>query len=538
MSTDQLSMMKEEAQATTPAQRAVARSEQHYDQVPYESKPFPQTHPARLAAAAKLFGLTPPDVRTACVLELGAASGGNIIPLAAEFPDGKFLGIDLSGMQVAVGKARIRRLALHNIELRHLSITDVGEADGQFDYIICHGVYSWVPEHVRHAILRVCRERLSPHGIAYVSYNVLPGWRQKQALRDAMLLYTGGPGSADGARRAREMLAFLETNTQAGSHYGAMVRSEAGRLANLGDDYITHEYLEDENTPCTFTEFANAAAAQGLAYLAEAEVATMLPETVDAASAARVREISANQLIPTEQVIDLVTGRTFRQTMMVNAELAGSINRQLNQGRIEGLHFLAPRGLKLTSQDNGVCVFTDMFGRTLRTGNAAVRDAIERLIALIPSSAALADMTVVPSKKRPGTSDADRAGILDALFKMHICGMIGLASEPVHCGARVAKPVAMQIARTDAAAGLPHSVNARHESVTLDIVTQHVLPKLDGTHDEDALYAHVHRLAADDQIVFQRNGERIVDADGIAACAREHLTRALDFAANAGLLVQ
>ena len=451
MSTDALSIMKQD-QTAAARPRVIEKAEAHYDRVPYDSKPFPQTHPGRLAASARLFGLDAPPVRTARVLELGAASGGNIIPLAAEFPDGKYLGVDLSGVQVAQGKARIALHGLRNIELRHQSITEVGEGDGLFDYIICHGVYSWVPEHVRHAILRVCKERLSPNGVAYVSYNVLPGWRQKQALRDAMLLYTGGPGSPDGARRAREIMAFLETSTQAGTHYGAMVRSEVARLAGLGDDYLTHEYLEDENAPCTFTEFANAAAAQGLAYMAEAELSTMLPETVDASAAARMREIAANQLLATEQVIDLVTGRTFRQTMMVHAARAGEIVRHISHLKAEPLHFIAPRGIRLTSEDNGVNTFTDAFGRTLRTGSAAVRKAIEKMIERVPSSSAMADLCEAASKNRRGTSPEDRADILDALFKMHIAGMLALSSEPVTAARRGAKPVAMRFAQLDAAA--------------------------------------------------------------------------------------
>ena len=537
MTTDALSMMKEDHTGAA-ARMAVARSEMHYDRVPYESKPFPQTHPGRIAAAAHLFGLTTADVRAARVLELGAAAGGNIIPLAAEFPDGQFLGVDLSGVQVAQGKARIGRLGLGNIELRHQSITDVGETDGLFDFIICHGVYSWVPEHVRHAILRVCKERLAPDGVAYVSYNVLPGWRQKQALRDALLLYTGGPGAPDGARRARDMMAFLETTTQAGTQYGQMLRGEVARLAGLGDDYLTHEYLEDENAPCTFTEFANAAAAQGLAYMAEAELSTMLPETVDASAAARMREIASNQLLATEQVIDLVTGRTFRQTMLVHAARAGGIVRHISHLRAEPLHFIAPRGLRLTSEENGVDTFTDVFGRTLRTGSAAVRKALEKMIVRIPSSASLADITEPATKKKPGTSPEDRASILDALFKMHIAGMVALSSKPVRAGSRSARPTALRIARADAAAGLTHTVNARHESATLDIVTQHVLPKLDGAHDEAALEALIVEKAKVGAIVFQRAGERITDDEGIAACAREHLGRTLEFVASAGMLAR
>ncbi|HEX4608974.1 MAG TPA: class I SAM-dependent methyltransferase, partial [Urbifossiella sp.] len=83
-----------------------------YDEVPYESHPYAQTHPSRLAVVARLFGLTPPPVETARVLELGAAAGGNLIPVAAAFPQSRCVGIDLSARQVADGEQFIRQLGL------------------------------------------------------------------------------------------------------------------------------------------------------------------------------------------------------------------------------------------------------------------------------------------------------------------------------------------------------------------------------------------------------------------------------------------
>src|SRR5262245_19896617 len=155
---------------------ALERTAAHYDQVPYQSHPFPHTQPPRLAAIATLFGLNPPPVPTARILEIGCAAGGNLIPLAARFPDATCLGIDLSSVQIRQAVPRVQALGLRNLELRRQSVTDLGADEGPFDYVICHGVYSWVPQSVREAILRVCAERLSDNGIAIVSYNVLPGW--------------------------------------------------------------------------------------------------------------------------------------------------------------------------------------------------------------------------------------------------------------------------------------------------------------------------------------------------------------------------
>jgi 2-polyprenyl-3-methyl-5-hydroxy-6-metoxy-1,4-benzoquinol methylase len=160
----------------------VARTARSYDALPYTSDPFPNTHPSLLGAIARLFALDTAPVNEARVLELGCASGGNIIPLAARHPQASFVGVDLSKAQIEAGQARLARLNLSNIALRCQSFAEIEKGGAGFDYIICHGVYSWVPAPLREAILRICRENLSPRGVALVSYNVLPGWRMLQPL--------------------------------------------------------------------------------------------------------------------------------------------------------------------------------------------------------------------------------------------------------------------------------------------------------------------------------------------------------------------
>src|SRR5262249_50176902 len=131
-----------------------------YDAVPYNSYPFPRTHPDHLAAVATLFGMRPAPIDRCRVLELGCAGGGNLIPMALTLPASRFIGVDLSARQIADGHKLAAGLALDNIDLRHLNILDVGRDLGPFDYIICHGVYCWAPGPVRNKILEVCARNL------------------------------------------------------------------------------------------------------------------------------------------------------------------------------------------------------------------------------------------------------------------------------------------------------------------------------------------------------------------------------------------
>src|SRR5438094_55973 len=137
-----------------------------YDQVPYPSFAFPFTHPSRLAALARLAGLDAPPLEQCRVLELGCARGGNVIPMAAQLPHARFLGIDLSPVQIDAANQTIRALGLANIELRRMDILDVTATTGEFDYIIAHGVWSWVPPVVREKILAILAQNLAPDGIA------------------------------------------------------------------------------------------------------------------------------------------------------------------------------------------------------------------------------------------------------------------------------------------------------------------------------------------------------------------------------------
>ena len=215
---------------------ALSRTRQSYDDTPYVHAPMMRSHPGRLAAQAVWRGLAAPDASHGRVLEIGCASGGNLLPMAAAMPDARFLGVDLSPVQIAAGEARRLRYGLENVELRADSFEALGDVDGAFDFIICHGVYSWIPEPLRESLLRVIRERLAPHGIAMVSFNVLPGWRLFQIARDSMLL--NARMLDDPSQRAaatRELFKLLAAQSLDKNTYGKFWRDEARHMAAGGE---------------------------------------------------------------------------------------------------------------------------------------------------------------------------------------------------------------------------------------------------------------------------------------------------------------
>ena len=290
------------------------------DEFPYTSHSFPQSHPDRLATVAALLGLKTAPVAHCRVLELGSASGGNLIPMALTLPKSQFIGLDLSARQVEDGRKVIDSLGLTNVELRHMSILDVGPELGQFDYIICHGVYSWVPDTVRDKILAVCSTNLTPEGIAYVSYNTYPGWHMRGMIRDMMKYHAQ---KFDDAKRkvsqARALINFLaESVPDQEGPYGALLKRELKHMREKADYYLLHDHLEEVNDPIYFHQFVQAASQHGLAYVGEAAMETMATNTFPAKVEASLDRVSRDR-VQREQYMDFLRNRTFRQTLLCHA---------------------------------------------------------------------------------------------------------------------------------------------------------------------------------------------------------------------------
>src|SRR5262245_1389211 len=220
-----------------------------YDEIPYPDNVYPFTQPDHLATMATLFGMQPAPPEHCRVLELGCSTGSNLIPMALTLPGSRFVGIDQSPRQIETGRDVVRALGLTNIELQTGSILKVDAALGEFDYIVGHGVYSWVPPQVQDKMLAVCKENLAPNGVAYVSYNTYPGWHLRAMVREMLCFHAEQfPEPAERAGQARALLDFLvETAGATDSAYGKVLRQEAETLGRVSDAYLFHEHFEEVN---------------------------------------------------------------------------------------------------------------------------------------------------------------------------------------------------------------------------------------------------------------------------------------------------
>ena len=302
-----------------------------YSELGYKSMPFPYTTPATLEAYAALVGISAPNPKTARVLELGATYGGNIISQALFNPDATFVGIELSQEQVEKGNEVIANAGLTNVSLIQSDIASIGSEIGTFDYIIAHGVYSWVDDGVKEALLRLINEHLAEDGIAYVSYNTYPGWHTMEEVRQLMMFSNRDKtqfnhkekvlhGKTIGSIVGSQILKYDNLKERNSKFLGAL-RS----VMQKDEYYVGHDHLEPNNDPVYFYQFNDHLAAHNLAYLCDADLTLSMVRSFDADIADTLDKLAPNDHVAQEQYLDFMLDTTFRKSIICKAKHAESV---------------------------------------------------------------------------------------------------------------------------------------------------------------------------------------------------------------------
>lgn len=302
-----------------------------YSELGYKSMPFPYTTPATLEAYAALVGISAPNPKTARVLELGATYGGNIISQALFNPDATFVGIELSQEQVEKGNEVIANAGLTNVSLVQSDIASIGSEIGTFDYIIAHGVYSWVDDGVKDALLRLIDEHLAEDGIAYISYNTYPGWHTMDEVRQLMMFSNRDKaqfnhkekvlhGKTIGSIVGSQILKYDNLKERNSKFLGAL-RS----VMQKDEYYVGHDHLEPNNDPVYFYQFNDHLEAHKLAYLCDADLTLSMVRSFDADIADTLDKLALNDHVAQEQYLDFMLDTTFRKSIICKAKHAESV---------------------------------------------------------------------------------------------------------------------------------------------------------------------------------------------------------------------
>jgi methyltransferase-like protein/SAM-dependent methyltransferase len=523
-------------------------SEEHtsYDEVPYESQSFPQSHPDRLATLGRLFGLSPTPIAHCRVLELGCASGGNLIPMAYHLPESEFVGVDLSRRQVEMGQQTIRDLGLENIRIKHGSIMDVDSSWGVFDYIIAHGVYSWVPDEVQDKILAVSSDNLAPQGIAYVSYNTFPGWHMREMVRHMMLYHANQfEESSKRIEQARALMDFLAGSVPTeNDYYGMLLKNELELIRCSRDWYLFHDHLEEINAPIYFYQFIERAERHGLQYLAEAEFSTMLTKGFPEEVAETLRRVSQH-IIHTEQYMDFVRNRLFRQTLLCHK--TSTLKRDLGGDDVSGM-LVASTASPETKGVNLLPGKKESFrtpaGATAETSFPLTKAALVVLRERWPRAVdvdtlsqeanRMLDIAKIPYEAH----DQENQKILaEDLLHCYSIKLVEFHTWQADFVTEVSEQP--RVSRLVAYLGGQDRpvVNQRHEMVNLDLVSKELVCVLDGTRDLAGLLKRLEGLVEDGSLVVREDSERLKGGTKLESALKEILEQTLVKLAGAGMLV-
>jgi methyltransferase-like protein/2-polyprenyl-3-methyl-5-hydroxy-6-metoxy-1,4-benzoquinol methylase len=529
-----------------------------YDKVPYPSFSYRETHPDGLATLATFFGMSPRSVTDCRVLELGCAGGGNLVPIAYSLPGSEIVGIDLSARQIAEGQAFVDALGLKNISLKTMDIMDIGPDFGQFDYIIAHGIYSWVPPAVRDKMFDICRQNMAPNGVAYISYNTFPGWHMIGMLRGMMRYHVRN--LPDLAKQPGQAVAFLEfladVVPDSKEAYRNYIEVYARWLKGMIDDtppksdeLMLHDELSPINDPVYFHQFISHAGQFELQYLSEAEFQMLPPGDKAPQISAALKEM-ASDLIEAEQYLDFIQNRTFRRTLLVHEDVA--LNRAPKPDLLDRF-YLTARAKPVSEAPDIQSTKLEQFrshpthtekGVMFSTEHPLVKSALVQLDAVWPEARSL-DTLLGEARKRlgrnskPAQQQQEKQVLAANLLACFGRGLLGLHVHVPGLTTTVSgRPQASPIVRLLSQTRLNHLTNLWHERIEIDQFDQYLLGYLDGEHKiDDLLEVFLAGPIAEGKLVLEEKGKAVEGTVEVRKLLEDELSVHLEWLAKASALI-
>jgi SAM-dependent methyltransferase/methyltransferase-like protein len=466
-------------------ERALHGGENLYDAVPYPSLAFDHTHPDQMAAMATLHGLDPAPVEHCRVLEIACGEGGNLIPMAYAIPGSEFVGFDLAGLPIERGQGRIRELGLENIRIFQADLMNVGAELGQFDYIIAHGLYAWVPEAVSERALGLCAESLTANGIAFISYNTLPGGYVRNIVRETLLDRVTGGGDVE--RQVKDGIAFLRSLLSArpeNDAFRVLIEGHLEKMDERNANAVFHDEFSAVNRPMHFTEFAERAARHGLQYVSEA----VLPPPPDPSYKFELRSAidraTGGDLLKQEQLLDVARVRKYREDLLCRASC--EVQRDFTIDRFKKM-LLRSEAASAPAGDSAATAFKLPSGIKMESNHPAVTMLLRELEGAWPHALSFAELEPRIERETGYKFDSDGAALL---MRLAISKFVDLHRWSAPLAKEIGeRPRASAYARQEIRTG-SQATSLLHILVKLeDAVSRRLLGLLDGTRNRGELAA-------------------------------------------------
>lgn len=237
-----------------------------------------ETTPIWLNFAARALGRPSPDLRQPFVsCELGCGQGFATVLQAVANPQGHFVGVDFNAEHIAHARALAQAAGVSNVEFVEDSFQGMLEqaaAAPRYDFIILHGIYSWVSTADQQRLRQFVERELKPGGIAFVGYMAQPGLDFFAAPRRFVQQYARTL-SGTSAQRVVESLRALQRLASSGAGLFAHDRQVAAYVErSLQDDphYLAHELLNEHWHTLPVAEVMAAFQACGIGYMGSASL--------------------------------------------------------------------------------------------------------------------------------------------------------------------------------------------------------------------------------------------------------------------------
>jgi len=460
-----------------------------YDEIAYPSLIFWQSHPEAMAVIARLHGIDAPPVETARILHVGGGDGLDAIAMATTFPRAEVVNFDIAEAPLLRGRTWSQAAGLANVRHELIDILEAADRlEGPFDYILAHGIYAWVPEQVRAAVMPMIARLLSPKGIAFVSYDALPGGYTRTALHEMLkqrVRHLEAP--SERLATARSLLREFAVPREGDQPITVAMKKDAEAALLQSEGSFYHDILNDYYAPQSLTHVVGDAARNGLQYLGEARGRGWEKGFLDPDHA----RMSEEALLDRLQAQDYATGRYFRSSMFIRAEVP--FTRIAQHAAAQDMWVWT----RATAAETNVFK-TDRLG--LRIPDPERAAMMHRLIASGSRMMPVAELATSPD-------------LLGALCHYGLEGMVELRTvEPcfvTHAGDR---PIASPLAGVQAAEGEKRLVTLRHDWTTLENpALGRLLLLLDGGSDRGALAREWQKLSGGDAMSLDQALQMLAD---------------------------
>ena len=456
-----------------------------YDLFPYPSYTFPQTHPDRLASIGVLYGIpvkTPTDCR---VLEIGCGDGTNLLSFAYALPNSEFVGFDLSENHIRHGISAKARIGVENIDLFHKDATQIDTQElGEFDYIIAHGLLSWVPDTVRPHILNIFADCLAPHGIGYISYNTYPGCRIREIA--AGIMRTQSDGFIDPNEKVEQGIAFLEAIAGAAevdSLYQQVLKLELEQIRERSAQNVFHDDLSDFNTPFYFKDFVSMIGPHGLQFLSEADpiASNTLKLSVEARG---LLDSVRDDIITFEQYIDLITCRRFRSSLICRSE--NPIDRAVSDSKVDEFYISSQVSTDLSSvnvTDATPVRFDGSKGASLTVNHPLTKALLVSMKSQWPKAMPFVDLLARAFEIVGISSTEDVSKARTYILQLYLGGFVKFGCySPTFAAVVGETPVSSAFARWQISEDIENLTTLAGKNLkTLDPILRLIISMLDGT---------------------------------------------------------